>query len=58
MRIWLKKADVETDGGSFVAVQYYNSIPTEIGILYKLNDISEIQFYNYETQEVIRIKTE
>ena len=37
MRIWLKKADVETDGGSFVAVQYYNSIPTEIGILYKLN---------------------
>lgn len=58
MRIWLKKADVETDGGSFVAVQYYNSISTEIGILYKLNDISEIQFYNCETQEVIRIKTE
>lgn len=56
MKIWLKKAKNETDGGSFEVIQYYNNISIEIGILYKLNDISEIQFHNYNTQKTIRIK--
>lgn len=58
LRILLNKSNIQTSGGSFIAIQSFNSISTKIGILYKLNDISEIQFYIYKTKKTIRIKTD